>query len=201
MPVQASGQLTLPGTFDFWFGNGNYGDFSSGPNSNVSLSAYYRGGTYVPNVTPNNSIPTSGGISFNNFRGATGRVSIGESTTLGSSGTLIGVKSSGSPQFGGGLGYLNSYRASAGQHLYWNSSTNILTYEVGNSSNDAVLTNDDLTFYSISTGGSSYPNEYFRSSATYTAATSTTSNKWTWSVGSSPFGGSGLVYLKTKFYS
>ena len=66
MPIAASGALSFT-DFDFWFGDGNYGNFSSGPNSNVSLSSYYRGGTYVPNVTPNNSIPTSGQISFNNF--------------------------------------------------------------------------------------------------------------------------------------
>jgi len=33
----------------------------------ISLSEYYRGGTYVPNISQNNSIPTSGTISEANF--------------------------------------------------------------------------------------------------------------------------------------
>lgn len=35
-----------------------------------SLSDYYRGGTYVPNVTGNSSIPTSGTIALSNFYGS-----------------------------------------------------------------------------------------------------------------------------------
>jgi hypothetical protein len=201
MPIAASGALSFT-DFDYWFGDGNYGDFSSGPNSNVSLSSYYKGGTYVPNVTPNTSIPASGQISMSQFYGATGRVSTSEATSLGTSGTLSGVKSWGTPTFGGGLSFLVSYNSGfAEQHLYWNSANSTLTYEIGSGSNDAVLSNSDLTFVAVATGGSGYPNEYSRSSATYTAATSTTPNKWTWSIGSSPFGGSGTLYFRVKFYS
>ena len=203
MPIPASGSLSFT-DFDYYFGNGNYGEISSGPNSNVPMSSYYRGGTYVPNITVNNSIPTSGTISFLNFRGATGRVNQNGDTTRGTSGTLRGVKSWGSPTFGGSFFFLLSYRASfVDQHLYWNSATNILTYELGSGSNDAVLINDDLTFFAVATGGVSFPNEYLRSSATYTAATSTTPNKWTWSsVASDPTtDGTSVMYLRTKFFS
>ena len=201
MPIPASGALSFI-DFDYYFGNGNYGDFSSGPNSNVSLSSYYRGGTYVPNVTPNNSIPTSGQISFNNFRSSTGRVSMSNEIAIGTSGTLIGVKNWGTPTFGGALAFLQSYNVNfEDQHFYWNSATSTLTYEIGSGSNDAVLTNNDFTFVAVATGGSAYPNEYSRSSGTYTAATSTTPNKWTWSVGSSPFGAGSTYYFRTKFYS
>ena len=36
-----------------------------------SLTEYYRGGSLVPNVTANNSVPTSGAISLTDFFGAT----------------------------------------------------------------------------------------------------------------------------------
>ena len=36
-----------------------------------SLTEYYRGGSLVPNVTANNSVPASGAISLTNFFGAT----------------------------------------------------------------------------------------------------------------------------------
>lgn len=201
MPIAASGALSFT-DFDYWFGDGNYGNFSSGPNSNVSLSSYYKGGTYVPNVTPNTSIPTSGQISLSQFYGATGRVSQSETFNLGTSGTLKGTKGWGTPTFGGGLSFLSSYNVGfAEQHFYWDSATSTLTYEIGSGSNDAVLTNSDLTFVAVATGGSAYPNEYSRSSGTYTAATSTTPNKWTWTVASDPIGGSGTYYFRTKFYS
>lgn len=35
----------------------------------IGLNEYYRGGSYVPNITANNSIPTSGAISLSNFYG------------------------------------------------------------------------------------------------------------------------------------
>lgn len=41
-----------------------------------SISQFYRGGGRVPNASDNNSIPTSGRISFSNFYGATNRVAI-----------------------------------------------------------------------------------------------------------------------------
>ena len=37
----------------------------------ISLSEYYRSGSYVSNTTPNANIPTSGAISFSNFYGGT----------------------------------------------------------------------------------------------------------------------------------
>lgn len=204
MPIPASGALSF-GTFDYYFGNGNHGDFFSGPNSNVPISSYYRGGTYVPNITTNNSIPISGQISFDNFRGATGKIGQDFPTSVGISGTLKGTKSWGSPQFGGGGGIIESYRADfVEQHLYRNSATNILTYELGSGSNDAVLINDDLTFVSFTISSAGGPtNEYTRSSGTYTAATSTTPNKWTWSVGTDVINPSldGTFNSRLKFFS
>lgn len=40
-----------------------------GGSNPISINEYYRGGSLVPNTTPNNSIPTSGAINLNNFYG------------------------------------------------------------------------------------------------------------------------------------
>ena len=201
MPIPGSGALSFI-DFDYYFGDGNYGAFSSGPNTNVALSLYYRAGGIVPTISQNISIPSSGQISMSQFYGTTGRVSMSNEIAIGTSGTLKGVKNWGTPTFGGALAFLQSYNVNfEDQHFYWNSATSTLTYEIGSGSNDPVLTNTDLTFVAVATGGSAYPNEYTRSSGTYTAATSTTPNKWTWSVGSDPFGAGSTYYFRTKFYS
>lgn len=57
MAIPASGTITLE-QIQTEFGGANP----------ISLSEYYRGGSYVPNATRNNSIPTSGAISLSNFR-------------------------------------------------------------------------------------------------------------------------------------
>jgi len=40
-----------------------------GGSNPISINEYYRGGSLVPNTTPNNSIPTTGTINLNNFYG------------------------------------------------------------------------------------------------------------------------------------
>ena len=49
---------------DFFAGGSNL-SWNQAPNN---IRAYYRGGTYVPNIAQNAGIPTSGQISVNNFR-------------------------------------------------------------------------------------------------------------------------------------
>ena len=60
MALPSSGAISLSAIAS------EFGD--STPNS---ISEFYRGGSLVPNVSINNSIPTSGAISFSNFYGAT----------------------------------------------------------------------------------------------------------------------------------
>ena len=48
-----------------------------------SLTEYYRGGSLVPNITANNSVPTSGAISLTNFLGATDTVTWTTTLTVG----------------------------------------------------------------------------------------------------------------------
>lgn len=56
MPLQSSGPITMSDIAGEFGGSAPY-----------SLSSYYRGGGLVPNITENNSIPTSGAISMSNF--------------------------------------------------------------------------------------------------------------------------------------
>lgn len=60
MALQTSGTITLLDIQNEFGGS-----------SPISLSEYYRGGSYVPNVSVNNNIPTSGAISLSNFYGGT----------------------------------------------------------------------------------------------------------------------------------
>ena len=59
MTLPTSGQISL---------NDVRAEFGS-PSSNVSMSQFYRGGSFVIAVTKNNNIPTSGQISMSNFYG------------------------------------------------------------------------------------------------------------------------------------
>lgn len=61
MALQTSGAISI---------NDLRTEFGDTPGSD-SLSEYYRGGAYVPNITQNNSIPTGGTIRLSNFYGAT----------------------------------------------------------------------------------------------------------------------------------
>jgi len=59
MTLPSSGSISL---------NDVRAEFGS-PSSNVSMSQFYRGGSFVIAVTKNNNIPTSGQISMSNFYG------------------------------------------------------------------------------------------------------------------------------------
>jgi hypothetical protein len=60
MPLPASGAISFD-NLQTEFGNTNP----------IPLNEYYRGGTLVPNISVNNSVPTSGTISLFNFYNAT----------------------------------------------------------------------------------------------------------------------------------
>ena len=60
MPLQTSGTISI---------NDLRNEFGDTPGQD-SLSEYYRGGAYVPNIPQNNNVPTSGQISLSNFYGA-----------------------------------------------------------------------------------------------------------------------------------
>ena len=60
MTLQASGTITMADIVAEFGGTAPH-----------SISEYYRGGAYVPDIPQNAAIPTSGTISFSNFYGAT----------------------------------------------------------------------------------------------------------------------------------
>ena len=84
MALPSSGAISLSAIAS------EFGD--STPNS---INEFYRGGSLVPNATVNNSVPTSGAISFNDFYGAsdqlwTTNITVG-SRNIELFGTLIAV--------------------------------------------------------------------------------------------------------------
>jgi hypothetical protein len=76
MALPSSGSLTLSQI---------QAEFGRGGSNPISLSEYYRGGSYVSNIAANNNIPTSGTISISNFYGGQGVITV----TLNSSGNFF----------------------------------------------------------------------------------------------------------------
>jgi hypothetical protein len=67
-----------------------------GGSNPIALSEYYRGGGLVPNITANNSIPTSGTIKVSDFYGTTAVVASAYTLGYGSTaGTACGFASTG----------------------------------------------------------------------------------------------------------
>lgn len=75
MPLQSSGAISLD-DIQTEFGGSNP----------IDIDEYYNGGTNVPDTTANNSIPSSGTISFDDFYGGDDTVSGGDT---GSDGCLV----------------------------------------------------------------------------------------------------------------
>lgn len=71
MAIKSSGSLALS-EIQTEFGGSNP----------IGLSEYYRGGTYVPNISANSNIPTSGQISISNFYSASRRYVINATLTV-----------------------------------------------------------------------------------------------------------------------
>jgi hypothetical protein len=74
----------------------------------ISLSEYYRGGIYVPDGTGTSSIPTSGAISLNNFRGASKTATVTYAIIGGGGAGGFGVADKGEE-------YRGTYGAAGGQ--------------------------------------------------------------------------------------
>lgn len=79
MALQSSGTISLANV-QSEFGGSNP----------ISISEYYRGGAEVPNVSINNSIPTSGAISLSNFYGGTNLLPYVSGTHYVSNGSATG---------------------------------------------------------------------------------------------------------------
>jgi hypothetical protein len=82
MPIPASGTLSIT-QIQTEFGGTNP----------ISLSEYYRGGSFVPNSAINAAIPTSGAISLNNFYGSSKRSPIAFTFTTSTANAALNVAS------------------------------------------------------------------------------------------------------------
>jgi len=190
MALPTSGQISL---------NDIKNEFG-GSSSNIYISNYYRGGSYVPNTSVNNSIPTSGTVYFSYYYGGTNQQvwspTINNATWGGfkSNDTYTGYKSSVLGSYYGGsmsdytIDFLSNLRVRGiwHQRLYANDNT--------------TVTSNEVFFVTDSTSNSGWyrfvinGNSYYRTSMTFAAYNTNYSG---WSItGNSPFaGGSDVFYL------
>ena len=109
MGVKGSGELRFPDHENESTGQDITEEFGpdGSSNTNISLKSFYRGGSRVPNITENNSVPTTGEISLKDFynaadlsfdgnlAGETGNFSFGTSTLIPAANSIFDMNSSG----------------------------------------------------------------------------------------------------------
>lgn len=166
----------------------------------VSMQTLYRGGDNVPNITPDNTIPTAGAISLHDFYATWGRKTLSFTITVGSG-----------PAVSGGKGTLYGYKQSefgsisASSFLTPNGTMTIkeLTYSAGAGSwrlhlgSTSAPADTDLSFRSVAVTG--YTVNGVRSARTTTSADST-SRIWAWNVGSVSHPTSGTITCTLNYY-
>ena len=188
MPTPSSGQisfLNLQNTF--------------GTGSPVSFSQLYKGGTYVPNITPNNSIPTSNTISIDDFYSTWGSKTLTFTLTVG---TTSGKKKKGS-LFGFGTGFgsisnstiLTPSGVMTIRGLYY--STGNAKWHLSLSHTGSAPADSDLSFVRVSVSG--YNINGVRAARTNTSASGTT-RQWAWSANSTAHPTSGTVTCTIQYY-
>lgn len=141
-----------------------------------SLLSFVRGGAYVPDITPNNGVPTAAPMSMSQLAGAVNyqsqliTVTEGTSGSLdgGGNGTLLrgysnGVMGSRSPTSVDGNTINGLYRGDLYSSFVYQSSAITITLS-------GTFSQDE--FYALEFNG----NTYLTSTATFTS-----SNTWTWS--------------------
>jgi hypothetical protein len=191
MPTPSSGQISFQ-NLQNTFGTG----------SPVSFSQLYRGGAYVPNITPDNSIPTSGPIAIDDFYSTWGRKSLTFTVTIGSiagkgkkgkKGSLYG--------FGAGFGsisastFLTPNGPMTVQGLYY--STGDARWHLKLSHVGSAPADTDLSFRQVSVSG--YNINGVRSARTSTS-TSGNSRKWAWHVTNPAHPISGTITCTIQYY-
>lgn len=186
MPTPSSGQisfLNLQNTF--------------GTGSPVSFAQLYRGGTFVPDITSDNTIPTAGAISIDDFYGTWGRKTLTFTITVG---TAAGKKGS-LYGFGQGFGSVssNTFLTPNGvmtiQGLYYSAGN--ARWILSLSGPGAAPADTDLSFRQVSMTG--YNINGIRSARTNTY-TSGTSRFWAWQVSNTAHPTSGTVTCSIQYY-
>lgn len=190
MPTQSSGPIS-------------FADINSalGTSLPLSFNQLYRGGIYVPDITPNDDIPTSGEINMQEMYSAWGGKTLSFTITVGSipvsgKGYYYGY---GATKVGGAFGSISasSFLTANGpvviEGLYYSTGTQAWHLHLSSAS---APVNTDVTFRSISMAS------YFtlnRSSATSTQPIGTT-RRWNWSVKSTAHPTSGTVACSLHYY-
>lgn len=80
MVMPSSGTISMQDLRDEFGGSGT-----------ISLNAHYRGGSLVPDITPNSGVPTSGTIGLSDFYGASAGVRVMSSTVAVQTGSTASV--------------------------------------------------------------------------------------------------------------
>ena len=171
-----------------------------GIGSPAPINQLYRGGTYVPNIIPDNAIPTSGQVSLRDYYSAWGNKTLSFTMTIGSRAGKKGKKGS---LFGYGSGFGS---ISANTFLTPNGTITIggLYYSTGNAKwhlklahTGSAPADTDLSFTSVSVTG--YNINGVRSARTNTY-TSGNSRQWAWHVTNTAHPTSGTVTCSLHYY-
>ena len=188
MALPSSGAISLSAIAS------EFGD--STPNS---ISEFYRGGSLVPNATVNNSVPTSGAISFNDFYGAsdqlwTTTITVGVNE-IRFGDTLIGIFYGYSDDSAWAPGASQGNMGSASDStvdFYSGATLAALTVFVssGNSATFAVTGAHSNSGWSTMTMGSTALN---RTDASFSQGNGVTTWSWTLSGNTNPMGTSGTT--------
>tara|TARA_R110002072_G_scaffold260466_1_gene418956 strand:- start:25 stop:552 length:528 start_codon:yes stop_codon:yes gene_type:complete len=142
-----------------------------------ALTEYYRGGSLVPNVTANNSVPTSGAISLTDFFGATNTVTW---TTVVTVGVVTGLFT----QSGFSSGIFGSLSDSTVDFLSGTPTVSRIEF--------ASLGTTPVFFKINGSGNSGWTTIKIGSlTLNRTDATSFSSGLWSWTGQSNPFGSAG----------
>lgn len=191
MPTPSSGPISFQNLNNV-FGTGNP----------VPMNLLYRGGTYVPNIAPDNSIPTSGPISLQDFYSTWGRKSLAFTITVGNG---TGGKGKGKKGLCYGFRQGAFGQISSNSFLTPNGTMQVrsLYYSVGlgswilQLSSTSAPGDTDLSFRSIAVSG--YSVGGVRASRTSTSSISNY-RTWRWNVGGGSHPTSGTISCVINYY-
>lgn len=164
------------------------------------INQLYRGGSYVPDITADNAIPTSGTVSLQDYYSTWGKKTITFTITVGSQ---TGGKSKKGTRYGFGPGFgsisSNSFLTPNGniaiEGLYYSSGNAKWHLQLGHVGSAPVDT--DLSFRQVSVTG--YNINGVRSARTNTYTTNN-SRQWAWQVTDTAHPTSGTITCSIQYY-
>ena len=193
MPTQSSGPIS-------------FADINTalGTGTPLSFNQLYRGGSFVPNITPNSDIPTSGAINMQEMYNTWGTKTKSFTMTVGSTGGKsgkgylygFGLMGASPGQFGSlsSRTFLTANGTMTIDGLYYSTTTHAWHLHLSSSS---LPPNTDVTYVSLSVSG--YFNK-FRSAASSTQVAGLT-RRWNWTMPpGSTYPASGTVACTINYY-